>query len=308
MDIRKAHTSEHIFMRALTSINSSVRVRKVEHGDLVNEIFVEAMDLSWDEVVDAARIANMVILDDRPIRIEVFDSVGEAVRRYPDLRAYEERIEPPVRVVIVEGFDYAACRMPHLSRTGDAYMFLPVSLNKAKRGRYIIRYLVGFAALDYALQVSRLADEVSNRLSCNIDDVLRAIDNLVDRNVDANRRLRKITKRIFNSSPEYSFHGYRVKYIEAPGMDMDEVGRLADEWIREYFGIILAVSDVGDGYRFLLACNERLNLDMRTVARGLFNKLGGRGGGRANWVMGKLDSIESIQSILYDLLSSIDRG
>jgi len=305
MDVRKAHTSEHIFMRALTTINPNVRVKKVVHKQDVNEIFVEAPSLSWDDVVKAAYVANMVILDDRPIYIEFFESYEDATNKYPSLRAYEERITPPIRVVVVDGFDFAACKMPHLDRTGKAYLFVPVSLNRAKKNRFVIGYKVCESAINYAISASRLVDEVSKRLSCDLDRILNAIDNLLERNIELGRKVRSLTRYVFDSSPEYALAGYRVKFIVAHDIDIDEVGRLADKWIKDNVGIVVAVSILGVEYRFLIASSEELEVDLRKVISKLFNVLGGRGGGRRNWVMGRLDRVDGLLNALGDVLASI---
>lgn len=305
MDIRRAHTSEHIFMRALTTIREDVVVRKVEHGLNINEIYVEAVDLTWDDVIKASLITNMVILDNRPVYIEMFDSMDDALRKYPSLRAYEERIKPPIRVIVIEGYDYAACMMPHVERTGEAYIFIPIALNKAKRNRYIIKYLVGESAIGYALRVSRLVDEFSERLSSDVDRVLNALDNLIERNLGVSRRVRLLTRHVFENSPEYALNGICVKYVVAPSIDIDEVGRLADAWIKNNYGIVVAVSVMEGGNRLLLAANDLVDIDLRVLANRLFSVLGGRGGGRPNWVMGRIDTLDNLLSVLYDAIADL---
>lgn len=293
-------------MRALTSIRSDVLVKKVEHRIDINEIFVEAGELTWEDVVRASLITNMVILDDRRVYIEMFDSMEAALKKYPDLRAYEERIIPPVRVVVIDGFDYAACMMPHLDKTGDAYLFIPVSLNRAKKNRYTIKFLVAESAIDYAIKVARLVDEFSSSLSSDIDRVLNALNNLLERNLDANRRVRLLSKYIFENAPAYALGGYHVKYVVAPSIDMDEVGRLTNEWIKDNYGIVVAVSLSVDGNKFLLASNEKLGIDLRIVANKLFSILGGRGGGRNTWVMGRINDVDNLLSILSDILRELE--
>lgn len=305
MDVRKSHTSEHIFMRALTTINPNVVVKKVVHKENINEIFVESSSLSWDDVVKAAYIANMIILDDRAVRIEFFDSYEAAINKYPNLRAYEERITPPIRVVIIDGFDVAACKMPHLDRTGKAYLFIPISLNKAKKNRFVIGYQVSEAAINYAINASRLVDEVSKKLSCDFSRILNAIGNIMERNIELGRKVRSLTRYIFDSSPEYALAGYRVKYVVAPDIDIDEVGRLTDKWIKDNIGIIVAVSMMDGENRFLLASSKDLEIDLRKVIAKLFEVLGGRGGGRRNWVMGKINKVDGLLNALIDALASV---
>ncbi len=300
MDIRKAHTSEHIFMGALTKIRDDIRVRKVEHKINVNEVYIEAQSLSWDDIIRASFITNMVILDNRRVLIEYYDSIDEAMVKYPGLRAFEERITPPVRVVVIEGFDYAACKMPHLSRTGDAYLFIPVSLNKAKKNRYVLRFLVDTSAISYAVESARLIDEASNKLSTDFYRFLNALDNLLEKNLSLSRRVRALSRHLFNEAPEYALAGYRVKFLVAPGLDMNEVGRLTGEWIKNNSGFVIAVS-LSDGTNSLLLAGSRdIDLDLRDLANELFSYFGGKGGGRRDWVMGVINRVDGILSFILD--------
>ena len=69
LEIAKRHTAEHIFMRTLTNMLERVRVVKVEHGEDVNKVFLEAGSITWEDVVNAAKTTNKVIQEDRIVRM-----------------------------------------------------------------------------------------------------------------------------------------------------------------------------------------------------------------------------------------------
>jgi alanyl-tRNA synthetase len=292
MDTRRAHTSEHIFMRALYQVNSSVKVLKVIHKPDINQVIIEARDLDWSDIVKASEITNMIILEDRPVYIEEYNSFETAKKKYPELRAYEERIKPPIRVVIVDKYDYAACSMPHVDSTGECIFFLPVAFRKAKRNRYEIDFLVGEQAMEQALQSQMMVHKISLITGGRVDNIVDIIKKLYEGEKILSRRVRRLTRDIFELSPTIK-NKFEIKAIEAQDIDMNEIGYMASRWLEEGGRIIIAI-DIGEKKRTLIACSEDINIDLRSVGREIFDKFGGKGGGRERWIMGYIDRAEGL--------------
>ncbi len=293
MDIRRSHTAEHIFMRALYQVNPTVRVLKVVHKMDVNHVFLEAEELNWEDIVKASEIANMIILEDRPVYIEYFDSFEEAKEKYPSLRAYEERISPPIRVVVVKDYDYAACTMPHVDRTGKCIFFLPIAFRKAKKNRYEIDFLVGEQAIERALHTQATIHRIflltggSNK---NIVDIIRKV---YEEEKILGRKVRRLTRKVFELSPVIRGK-YEIKTIVADEIDMDEIGYMASKWLEDGERVVIAVETSGDRNRILIACSDKLGLDLRNIAKELFGRFGGRGGGKKNWIMGYVETLDGL--------------
>lgn len=120
MHDRLAHTVEHAFIGSLQKLlGQTLRVRKVEHKDSCNTAFVVIRDLDPDIVFKAQSQVNALIQEGRKITSHTFDSLEEAKKVIPNLRANEERISGQVRVVEIEGHDFAACAMDHVGNLSE---------------------------------------------------------------------------------------------------------------------------------------------------------------------------------------------
>lgn len=297
MDIRKAHTAEHIFMKALYSFNETVRVIKVIHRSNISHVFVKADRLGWNDILNAAKVANMIIMENRRVFIEEYPSFEEALKKYPELRAYEERITPPIRVVIIEGYDYAACKMPHVNYTGECIMFLPISYRKEKK-KYVIDFLVGEQAIEKSLDDQELINEMMDKLQIDSKRILNKIQKLLSENRDSARRIRKLTRTIFEYSPAIK-NRYEAKIIRGEGMDMRIIGELSEEWVKEEDRLVVAI-DKREDDKFDLLITSSKNIDLSAVSKDIFDRFMGRGGGRRNWIMGYVKYGDELLQYILD--------
>ena len=100
-----AHTAEHAFIGSLQRlVNQTINVRKVEHRKTDNSVFVSIVPLDLDLIFTAAYEVNSLITNGRKIIIHSFESLSEAKKAFPTMRANEERIKKsnPVRVVEIK--------------------------------------------------------------------------------------------------------------------------------------------------------------------------------------------------------------
>ena len=100
-----AHTAEHAFIGSLQRlVKQTVKVRRVEHRKTDNSVFVSLAQLDLDLIFKAAYEVNSIITNGRKIIIHSFESLSEAKKAFPTMRANEERIKKsnPVRVVEIK--------------------------------------------------------------------------------------------------------------------------------------------------------------------------------------------------------------
>ena len=154
MSSKLAHTAQHAFIGSLQKIlGSTLTVRKVEHYENVNRVFVELQHLDLQTLNEAEREVNSIIREGRRIKIHYFKALSEARNRFPNLRANEERIKEinqHVRVIEIEGHDVAACAREH-SNLVECEFFLVTRVARIGRG---IGYEIDFAVQAQATEVS----------------------------------------------------------------------------------------------------------------------------------------------------------
>lgn len=94
-----------------------------------------------------------MVSEGKGVKGHFFDSLEEAQKAFPSLRAHEERIRGHVGVVEVDGFDYSACTGKHVENTRDYEMVLVTHVSKSGR-EYWIDFEVGEKALETTVRLS----------------------------------------------------------------------------------------------------------------------------------------------------------
>jgi len=104
-DNMQKHTGQHILSRAFIEVCDAETVSS-RLGDEDSTVELSKDTISEDEIRAAEELANMVIFEDRPVRIEFVP--GDKLKDIP-LRKIPDREEGPYRIIVIDDFDWSAC-------------------------------------------------------------------------------------------------------------------------------------------------------------------------------------------------------
>ena len=286
------HTAEHIFVRALQNLGKDLLVRKVEHGK-VSKAYIESNELTLDDIYKAEVVANEIIDDARSIKEHTFNSLDEAKSKFPMLRAYEERIKDKVRVIEVEGYDYAACIKDHVKNTSECQFFIVKHVSREKN-MYTIEFLAGRDAKKQALEHSIRLLKIIDSLKVSSKTLEATIENMKRRLEDYKRALAIVSKDMLNNIKEDAIDSIRLYHARFRMLDdkaiMDKADELKDD------AIVLIINNKGDRSNVVLASTI---IDCRVLREALL-KHGGKGGGKEEFATGSLPSINE-EAFVADL-------
>src|SRR5919109_1014108 len=192
-DNRLAHTAEHAFIGSLQKLfDQTLKVRKVEHRDSGNTVFIVIPQLDLDTVLKAETVVNSLIAKGRRVTARTFSSLEEAKRQIPNLRANEQRITAgEVRVVEIENHDLAACSMEHVSNLQECDFFMVTRLSKSG-SEYEVDFVVSCQAKDTAISLSAKLLRVCNELGANVNTIENTSRKLRSENEINARRLKAL--------------------------------------------------------------------------------------------------------------------
>lgn len=279
-----AHTAEHAFIGALQKIlERTLAVRKVEHKKDSNTAFIAIPQLDIDTIVRAENMVNALIAEGREITTRTYQSLEEARKANPSLRANEERISGEVRVVEIAGHDVTACAMEHASNLKECDFFLITRLSKTA-GEYEVDFAVGRQAREAAVSLSTKMMRVCEELGANINTVESTARKVRSEN-DANfKKLKALTRaRLESMAPE----GSGIKVYKGVFAD------LADEQIVEFAGakiaepntVVVIANQGAEKAYLILARSDNVDMDCNKVFRDTAGA-DGRGGGKPHFVTG----------------------
>ena len=178
--------------------------------------------VSWEEALEAERMANAVIWEDRAVEI-AFPSPAEL-----DTLAYRSKKEltGEVRIVTFPGADCCACCGTHVRRAGQVGLVKILSCQKFREG-VRLEILCGKRALDYLSAVWEADRAVGRLLSVKPEETLSAVERLREEAEAGKERIARLEERVFaDVSEKYAGTGDVLLFWEP--MRPDSVRRLAD--------------------------------------------------------------------------------
>lgn len=295
-------------MGSLQKIKGSLKVRKVEFSEGSGSVMIEADSLNFKELAEAQVMANKVISEGKIVRGHFFDSLEEAQKAFPSLRAHEERIRGRVRIVEVDGFDYSACTGKHVENTRECGMILITHVSKSG-GEYRIDFEVGEKALETAVRLSTLCLSISSILCSPIRNLEKTVVNMRAENEDLRKRLSAVAEDIVRRIPsEDVSEGVELYTGLLKGVEVKTVMRIIGELIEEKSSVYVI------GLEWLGTCSILVGssvdkVDSSKLIKEVSCAFKGKGGGDKRVAMGSfpcndfVKAFEEIRKRVKDLLS-----
>jgi alanyl-tRNA synthetase len=317
MHNRLAHTAEHAFVGSMQKIlGSTFSVRKVEHRENNSSIHIKLPELDLQTVVEAEHQVNSLINTGRNIQTYSFETLAKARERFPGLRANEERIKEkrqPIRVIVIEGHDVAACSMDHASNLRECEFFLITGISRTGAGSgYEIIFTVQNQAKEASMKLSWKLLRICQELGANIntlEDTVKRLNN--EEKVKALKLKRLTTKYLDKIKDSNLSEGENVRFIRDVMYGLDE------KEIRSFIGRTISPPNKETVVLMAHIPIENENLASVTFARSqslryiecdkLFNRysyLGARGGGRSAFVTGSI-SKDRVSQLMANLVQDI---
>ena len=302
MHSKEAHTAEHIFVGSLQKLVNNIFVRKVEHGDSVNKVYIKCQELSLDNIREAELMANKIIGEARKVKQHNFQSIEDARKVFPQMRAYEERISGNVRVIEIDGYDYAACAREHTESTRECELFIITHVSREK-DEHEVEFVVGEQAKLSAIEMSMKCINVARELGASMKTLESTAKNLKNDLDVYRKRLNQITEQLVDKIVPQK-KGDKLLYTGIFEMLDDSVLiKKAGEIITRSDTVVVFINANSNG-TVLLACNDSLQIDCNSVLKSALSKFQGKGGGKPNFATGSVprDKIhETFDALLKEL-------
>ncbi len=286
--IALAHTGEHIFMGSLQRIVPNAIVKKVEQTEDRNSLFVQSDTLTWDQILQAEKLANSIIAEGRDIMEHFFSNLEEARKKYPKMRAMENRISGEVRVIEVDGYDYAACARNHARNSKECELFLVTNFSKAEGGAYEIRFEVGEKAEIAALEHSSLLMKVAATLGASIPTIEKTALNLKTEVEALNRKIRELTEKEASAINAEEVNGTKLYSRVFEGLETKILMDKAGELIKNARSVVIFANKT-DRVLILLAKSSDLKFNSAEILRDILSSFGGKGGGKEEFASGSVE-------------------
>lgn len=305
-DHMQQHSGQHVLSAAFLRLFNMPTV-SFHMGAESCSIDLETKELSAQQIEQAEKLANSVVLEDRPVGIRFVtrdEAVELGVRKIPP--AERDRL----RLIDIAEFDLTACGGTHVRHTGQIGAILLRKAEKVKQG-WRVEFVCAQRAVNTARRDFTALTDAAALFSSHIWEVPQQIRKTLD-DAKTSRKTREqlleeiadlSAARLLAETPET--HGRRIIVRSFAERDMAFVKLLAQRVTRQSTSAIALLSSTVAPAALVFAQSAGQPFDMNALMREALGKLGGRGGGSKDMAQGGPQNVEGIEPALRELATRL---
>src|SRR5579871_2854528 len=294
-DHMQQHTGQHVLSAAFVRLFNFHTV-SFHMADDYCSIDLDTPTLSKDQIESAERLANEIILENRPVEIR-FVSREEAsnlgLRKLPPA----ERDE--LRLIDIRDFDLSACGGTHVNQTGQIGCILLRKTEKVRQG-WRVEFLAGQRAVATARRDFTTLTETAGLFSAHIYDVPQQARKSLD-------EIRSLRKQVEQSMEELATaqatavlaettetNGRKLVFRTFADREMNFLKLLAQKLTRLAPNTVALLAATSPQPSLVFAQSAGQPFDMGALMKETLAKVGGRGGGSKDMAQGGLPNTDAI--------------
>ncbi len=305
-DHMQQHSGQHVLSAAFVRLFNMPTV-SFHMGDEYCSIDLDARTPSAEQVESAERLANEIVMEDRPVEIRFVtqeEALGLGLRK---LRPMEKN---ELRLIEIRDFDLTACGGTHVGVTGQIGCILLRKVERVRQG-WRVEFVCGQRAVATARRDYATLAEAGGLFSAHIWDVPQQIR----KSQGESRSSRKLGEQLLEELAELHAarlvaeaaenNGRRVVVRVFPDRDLTFIKYLAQKLIRQGPTVVALLGATSGPPGLVFAQSQGQPFDMGALMREALAQLGGRGGGSKDMAQGGPHEIAKMEAVLRQLSASL---
>ncbi len=304
-DHMQQHSGQHVLSAAFVHLFDMPTV-SFHMGDDYCSIDLDTKVISAEQLESVERLANEIILDDRPVEIR-FVSQEEA--RQLELRKLPPSERGQLRLIEIRDFDLSACGGTHVRHTGQIGCILVRKVEKVRQGMRVA-FVCGQRAVQTARRDYSALAEAASLFSSHIWDVGQQIRKSQEE-AQAGRRQRdelleelaeQHAARMLEDAPILN-QGKLVVRVFAD-RDLAYIKLLAQKLTRLEPKVVALLGTTRQ-LSVVAAASTGQSTDLGALLKKSLTSYGGRGGGSREMAQGGLPTAEAVEAVLTEIAKMI---
>ena len=298
-DHMQQHSGQHVLSAAFIKL-FDLHTVSFHMADDYCSIDLDTPNLTKEQIESAERLANEIILENRPVDIR-FVNREEAGKL--GLRKLPAADRDELRIVDIHEFDLSACGGTHVRQTGQIGCIL---LRKAERVRqgWRIEFVAGQRAVATARRDFTTLTETAGLFSAQIYDVPQQARKSLEE-VRALRKQREQSQEelaaaqaatLLSETPESN--GRRVVIRTFSDRDMNSLKLLAQKLTRIGTNVLALLASTSPPPSLVFAQSAGQPFDMGALMKQTMATLNGRGGGSKDMAQGGIPTANGLEAAL----------
>ncbi|WP_100334302.1 alanyl-tRNA editing protein [Bacillus alkalisoli] len=296
-DHMQQHCGQHILSAALASLYSYQTI-SFHLGKETCTIDLETNSISEEELLEAERLSNEIILENRPIETKWITE--EELSHYP-LRKTPS-VNENIRLVIIPDFDYNACGGTHPTSTAQVSMLKIMSVEKQKNN-VRVHFIAGKRVLQQLERKNIITKKLTHLLNAPEDRLVETASSFMENTKQLEKKLVEYEDTILSlESMSLLRHADRrnninfvhTLYDQKTMKDIQKLGKFLVEQDDDVLAILVIIND--EKFQFVCTRGRNVEVNVNTLVKNILPLIDGKGGGNEIMAQGG-----GIAMIPYDL-------
>ena len=318
-DHMQQHSGQHVLSAAFVRLYNMPTV-SFHMGDDYCSIDLETPNLTNEQVGAAERLANEVILENRPVDIRSVtrEEAGKlGVRKLPSAvgaPGFAGVAKPgsgdELRLIDIRDFDLTACGGTHVSQTGQIGSILLRKTERVRQG-WRVEFVAGERAVATARRDFTALTEAASLFSAHIYDVPQQVRKSLDE-IKAQRKLREQTleelaeaQAVALLADTHEANGRKLVVRTVSDRDMNFLKLLAQRLTRLAPNVVTLLGTKSPQPSLVFAQSSGQPFDLAALMKKTMADLGGRGGGSKDMAQGGVPGADKIEPTLQSLAATL---
>jgi alanyl-tRNA synthetase len=312
-DHMQQHSGQHVLSAAFIRLYNLHTVSFHMADDYcsidLNTSDLDTPTLTKDQIESAERLANEIILENRPVDIR-FVTRDEASTL--GLRKVPVADRDQLRLIDIREWDLSACGGTHVNQTGQIGCILLRKAEKVRQG-WRVEFVAGQRAVATARRDFTTLTEAAALFSANIYDVPQQ----VDKSLNEIRTLRKqreqsqeelaAAQAVALLTETLATNGHKLIVRTFSDRDMNSLKLLAQKLTRLSSNAIALLATTSPQPAMVFAQSQGQPFDMGALMKETMARLNGRGGGSKDMAQGGIPTPEGLEAALSQTAQQLAR-
>ena len=294
-DHMQQHAGQHILSAAFEELYGYKTV-SFHLGKEILTIDLEISELPVGHAEEAERLANAIILENRPIEARWVSA--EEASQYP-LRK-QLSVSEDIRLVIIPEFDYNGCGGTHPTSTGQVAGVKILDWERQKK-KIRVQFICGSRILMQLQTKHEITGNLSQLLNAPEQDLPSAASRLIEIGKDLEKQLEAAKEALLAYEAKEMFTAGKEKCISKvfEGRSVQELQKLARLIASQTENAdVILINETADKLQFVCARGADSESDMKSLSAELLQKINGKGGGNPQFAQGGGDKLMSGEDLL----------
>ena len=304
------HSATHLLHAALRKVLGKHVEQKgsLVAADRLRFDFSHTHALTQDELHQVEALVNSAIRDNKPAETRVM-ALDDAVAAGA-MSLFGEKYESDVRVLSIGEFSMELCGGTHVERAGDIGLFKITGESGVAAGVRRVEAVTGQAAYEWVVRTDQVLRDIAAMLRGSREDVDEKVRELVERSRRLEKEVQQLKSKLASghggdlSIQAKDVGGIKVLAAQIDGADVRSLRDAVDQLKNKLGSSVIVLASVEQGKVVLVvgvSSDLLTQIKAGEIAGHVAAKVGGRGGGRADFAQAGGTQPENLGAALAEV-------